>query len=135
MSQLCIACSRLTQTQCSMAFAVQPTQASNYLGHFYLTHLLLQNLTSTPQSRIVNLTSLVEPNGSIEWTDVGSVPPYQTCCCAISSVFAVDMKPDLTSACMQIFMQHLLLPSAGQMCLQMLLLRLLVSTQFTCILA
>lgn len=48
-----------------------PTQASNYLGHFYLTHLLLQNLTSTPQSRIVNLTSLVEPNGSIEWTDIG----------------------------------------------------------------
>ena len=50
---------------------MQPTQASNYLGHFYLTHLLLDKLSETPQSRIVNLTSLVEPNGSIEWTDIG----------------------------------------------------------------
>ena len=50
---------------------LQPTQASNYLGHFYLTHLLLEKLMETPQSRIVNLTSLVEPNGGIEWTDIG----------------------------------------------------------------
>lgn len=48
-----------------------PTQASNYLGHFYLTHLLLNKLVETPQSRVVNLTSLVEPNGGIEWTDIG----------------------------------------------------------------
>ncbi|DBB12987.1 hypothetical protein WJX82_010126 [Trebouxia sp. C0006] len=48
-----------------------PTQASNYLGHFYLTHLLLEKLMETPQSRVVNLTSLVEPNGTIEWTDIG----------------------------------------------------------------
>ncbi|DBA78908.1 TPA: hypothetical protein ACH3X1_008789 [Trebouxia sp. C0004] len=48
-----------------------PTQASNYLGHFYLTHMLLENLMETPQSRVVNLTSLVEPNGTIEWTDIG----------------------------------------------------------------
>ena len=51
--------------------ALQPTQASNYLGHFYLTHLLLEKLMETPQSRVVNLTSLVEPNGTIEWTDIG----------------------------------------------------------------
>ncbi|DBA93456.1 TPA: hypothetical protein ACH3X2_003241 [Trebouxia sp. C0005] len=48
-----------------------PTQASNYLGHFYLTHLLLEKLMETSQSRVVNLTSLVEPNGTIEWTDIG----------------------------------------------------------------
>ena len=50
---------------------LQPTQVSNYLGHFYLTHLLLEKLMETPQSRVVNLTSLVEPNGGIEWTDIG----------------------------------------------------------------
>ena len=50
---------------------LQPTQATNYLGHFYLTHLLLEKLMDTPQSRVVNLTSLVEPNGGIEWTDIG----------------------------------------------------------------
>lgn len=55
----------------TMCIALQPTQAANYLGHFYLTHLLLEKLTDTPQSRVVNLTSLVEPNGSIEWTDIG----------------------------------------------------------------
>ncbi|KAL3150352.1 hypothetical protein ABBQ32_000194 [Trebouxia sp. C0010 RCD-2024] len=48
-----------------------PTQASNYLGHFYLTHLLLEKLMDTPRSRVVNLTSLVEPNGGVEWTDIG----------------------------------------------------------------
>ena len=45
--------------------------ATNYLGAFYLTHLLLKQLADTPKSRIVQLTSLVEPNGGVEWSDIG----------------------------------------------------------------
>lgn len=50
---------------------LQPTMATNYLGAFYLTHLLMQQLTAAPKSRIVQLTSLVEPNGGVEWSDIG----------------------------------------------------------------
>ena len=50
---------------------LQPTQAVNYLGAFYLTHLLLQKLQKTSSSRILNLTSLVEPTGSVTWDDLG----------------------------------------------------------------
>ena len=45
--------------------------ATNYLGAFYLTHLLAKQLIDTPHSRMVQLTSLVEPNGGIEWSDIG----------------------------------------------------------------
>lgn len=48
--------------------------ATNYLGGFYLTHLLLKQIADTPKSRIVQLTSLVEPNGGIEWSDIGYAP-------------------------------------------------------------
>lgn len=54
-----------------MLHVVQPTQAINYLGAFYLTHLLLQKLGETSHSRILNLTSLVEPTGSVTWEDLG----------------------------------------------------------------
>lgn len=47
------------------------TQGVNYLGAFYMTHLLLQQLNQTRNSRILNLTSLVEPTGSIDWDDIG----------------------------------------------------------------
>lgn len=50
---------------------LQPTQAINYLGAFYLTHLLLTTLKQTHQSRILNLTSLVEPTGTVTWDDLG----------------------------------------------------------------
>ncbi|KAL3146091.1 hypothetical protein ABBQ38_015440 [Trebouxia sp. C0009 RCD-2024] len=49
----------------------EPTQAINYLGAFYLTHLLLTTLKQTHQSRILNLTSLVEPTGTVTWDDLG----------------------------------------------------------------
>lgn len=55
----------------SFLLVLQPTQAVNYLGAFYLTHLLLQNLQHTSSSRILNLTSLVEPTGSVTWDDLG----------------------------------------------------------------
>ncbi len=50
---------------------LQATQAINYLGAFYMTHLLLQQLNQSRNSRILNLTSLVEPTGSIDWDDLG----------------------------------------------------------------
>ena len=42
----------------------------------------------TPQSRVVNLTSLVEPNGTIEWTDIG-----YACDCILMHVCNFQMLP------------------------------------------
>ncbi|KAL0029869.1 hypothetical protein WJX77_004524 [Trebouxia sp. C0004] len=53
-----------------------PTQASNYLGHFYLTHMLLENLMETPQSRVgqeVELQKRLRSVGSS--TDIFSAHP------------------------------------------------------------
>ena len=50
---------------------MQASQAINYLGAFYLTHLLMQQLTQTHNSRILNLSSLVEPHGKVNWQDLG----------------------------------------------------------------
>ena len=47
-----------------------PTMASNYAGHWYLTHLLLDQLKAAPQARIVNVSSLTELHGEPEWTDI-----------------------------------------------------------------
>ena len=50
--------------------------AANYLGHFLLTGLLLDNLLSTPHSRIVSLSSLVHKNGQINFNDLQSEKSY-----------------------------------------------------------
>ena len=47
-----------------------PTLASNYAGHWYLTHLLLDQLKAAPHARVVNVSSLTELHGEPEWTDI-----------------------------------------------------------------
>jgi len=42
---------------------------TNYLGHFLLTGLLLDKLTTTPDSRVVTLSSLAHKNGQIHFDD------------------------------------------------------------------
>lgn len=42
----------------------------------------------TSQSRVVNLTSLVEPNGTIEWTDIG-----YACDCILIHACNLQMLP------------------------------------------
>ncbi len=39
----------------------------NHLGHFVLTNLLLDILKATPQSRIVNISSLLHKKGQIDF--------------------------------------------------------------------
>ena len=51
---------------------VELTFATNYLGPFLLTLLLLERLTATPRARIVNVASKVHAGGVIE---PGRLPP------------------------------------------------------------
>ncbi|KAK8774578.1 hypothetical protein V5799_010890 [Amblyomma americanum] len=46
------------------------TWATNYLGHYLLTRLLLPTLVQSAPSRIVNLTSVVQRLAKIDWDDV-----------------------------------------------------------------
>lgn len=46
------------------------TFASNYLGHFLLTNLLLEKLKASAPSRIVNVSSLVHKYGIIDKNDL-----------------------------------------------------------------
>lgn len=46
------------------------TWATNYLGHYLLTRLLLPTLRECAPSRIVNLTSVVQQLAHIDWDDV-----------------------------------------------------------------
>jgi NAD(P)-dependent dehydrogenase (short-subunit alcohol dehydrogenase family) len=49
---------------------------ANYLGHFLLTGLLLDSILQTPESRIVNLSSLAHRNGNISFGDLHSEQKY-----------------------------------------------------------
>lgn len=50
--------------------------ATNYLGHFYLTHLLLPNIKSAGKegsnARIVNVSSCAHTEGKIDFEDINS---------------------------------------------------------------
>lgn len=47
------------------------TLVTNYYGPFYLTHLLLQPLTASAPSRVVNvLSALGEFMGTVDWDDL-----------------------------------------------------------------
>lgn len=48
----------------------------NYLGHFLLTHLLLDKLKSSTPSRIINVTSAVFEVGNINFDDLNKVKGY-----------------------------------------------------------
>lgn len=42
----------------------------NHLGHFLLTHLLMDSLTSVPKSRIVNVSAKAHQQGTINFDDI-----------------------------------------------------------------
>lgn len=50
--------------------------ATNYLGHFLLTHLLLQNIIAAgvhnENARIINVTSCAHTVGEIDFDDINS---------------------------------------------------------------
>lgn len=50
--------------------------ATNYLGHVYLTHLLLDRLkaagTDDDHARIVNVTSVAHATGKIDFDDINT---------------------------------------------------------------
>jgi len=49
----------------------------NYLAHFYLTHLLLDLLTSSAPARIINVTSTAHSSGTIDFDDLQCEKRYQ----------------------------------------------------------
>ena len=48
---------------------MQATMATNYIGAFYLTHLLLDKVRQSAPSRIVQTGSLVEAHGDLDLDD------------------------------------------------------------------
>ena len=46
------------------------TWATNFLGPFLLTHLLLPQLKAAPQPRVVNVSSQAHRGGRIDWSDL-----------------------------------------------------------------
>ena len=46
-------------------------------GHFYLTHLLLDNLKANSPSRIVNVTSVAHKRGKIDFENLNSQQSYK----------------------------------------------------------
>ena len=52
--------------------------ATNYLGHFLLTSLLIDRLKQTPGSRVVSLSSMAERFCTIDFDNLGAEKGYQT---------------------------------------------------------
>lgn len=52
------------------------TMGANYFGHFLLTGLLLDTITSTKDSRIVTLSSAIEKQGSLNFEDLNFEQGY-----------------------------------------------------------
>ena len=55
-------------------FVLQTTVGTNYFGHYYLTHLLLDKLIETQKegsmARAVFMSSTFEQLGNIDWNDL-----------------------------------------------------------------
>ena len=53
---------------------MQTTVGTNYFGHYYLTHLLLDNLVKTQKdggmARAIFMASTFEQLGNINWQDL-----------------------------------------------------------------
>ena len=58
------------------------------LGHFYLTHNLLDKIKTTPESRIVNVTCNVYRAGKINFDDLNYSKEYQDKHCYAQSKLA-----------------------------------------------
>jgi NAD(P)-dependent dehydrogenase (short-subunit alcohol dehydrogenase family) len=50
--------------------------ATNHLGHFALTGLLLERLIAAPQARVVSVSSILHRRGRIDFDDLQSVEHY-----------------------------------------------------------
>ena len=64
-----------TRQPASVSAGVGRLMATNYLGHFVLTSLLLDRIVTTERSRVVTVTSSVHRIGRIRLDDVGGATP------------------------------------------------------------
>lgn len=66
--------SNLTSNWSVEHFMLQTTVGTNYFGHYYLTHLLLDKLIQTQKedgmARAVFMSSTFEQLGNINWSDL-----------------------------------------------------------------
>ncbi len=49
---------------------IESQQATNHFGHYVLTALLLENLKNTPQSRVVNVSSMAHRSGEMNFENL-----------------------------------------------------------------
>lgn len=73
----------MNTTVCEKCIRLQTTVGTNYFGHYYLTHLLLDKLVQTQKeggmARAVFMSSTFEQLGNINWDDLEYEHTYMTC--------------------------------------------------------
>lgn len=58
------------------ADGIELTFATNHLGHFYLTILLMELLKNSDSARIINVSSSAHPGNKIDFDDIGNPKLY-----------------------------------------------------------
>src|SRR5690606_21299928 len=58
------------------ADGIELTFATNHLGHFYLTNLLLELLKNSDSARIINVSSSAHPGNKIDFDDIVNPKQY-----------------------------------------------------------
>jgi NAD(P)-dependent dehydrogenase (short-subunit alcohol dehydrogenase family) len=77
---------------------IELTFQVNYLSHYLLTRLLLQRLTVTGDSRVINLSSILHRTANINWSDPQRTKNYAPVAVYAQSKLAMTMFAQTLSA-------------------------------------
>jgi NAD(P)-dependent dehydrogenase (short-subunit alcohol dehydrogenase family) len=67
----------LVPTRLLTVDGIETTFATNHLGYFLLTELLLPKLRASAPARIINVASTAHQRASIDWDDIGHARSYR----------------------------------------------------------
>ncbi|WP_298148576.1 SDR family NAD(P)-dependent oxidoreductase [Flavobacterium sp.] len=90
---------------------IEQTLAVNYLSHYLLSHLLLEELKSSKQGRIINVASLIPPIAKINFKDVNNKKNYSGVRAYLQSkvadvMFTYDLAEQLKSTSVTVNAVH-----------------------------